>query len=85
MAPRQLSISSDDINALIYSYLEDSGFNHSSYSLRHEARLDASPNLNVRIPRGELVNLLTKALLYTEVEAHWQRVSSNSSVDYLLT
>lgn len=69
-----LRITSDDVNALIYSYLEDAGFSHTSYALRHEARLDSSPNLNVRIPRGELIKLLNKALLYSEAEAHFRRV-----------
>ena len=72
--PPNLRITSDDINALIYSYLEDAGYQHTSYALRHEARLDASPNLNVRIPRGELIKLLNKALLYSEAEAHFKRV-----------
>ncbi|KAG8900616.1 hypothetical protein FRB99_005947 [Tulasnella sp. 403] len=68
-----LKVTSDDINVLIYSYLEDAGFTHTSYALRHEARLDASPNLNVRMPRGELIKLLNKALLYSEAEAHFRR------------
>lgn len=70
-----LRITSDDINALVYSYLEDAGFQHTSYALRHEARLEDSPNLHVRIPRGELIKLLNKALLYSEAEAHFRRVS----------
>lgn len=74
-----LRITSDDVNALIYSYLEDAGFSHTSYALRHEARLDSSPNLNVRIPRGELIKLLNKALLYSEAEAHFRRDGSNSN------
>ncbi|KDQ20275.1 hypothetical protein BOTBODRAFT_62590 [Botryobasidium botryosum FD-172 SS1] len=71
--PPTLSISSDEINCLIYAYLEDSGFRHTSFCLRNEARLDVSPNLSVPIPRGEAVTLLRKALLYSEVEAHWRK------------
>lgn len=71
-----LRITSADINALIYSYLEDAGFAHTAYALRHEGQLDLSPNLNVRIPRGELIRLLNKALLYSEAEAHYRRVRS---------
>ncbi|KAG8883300.1 hypothetical protein FRB97_006864 [Tulasnella sp. 331] len=74
-----LKITSDDVNALVYSYLEDAGFQHTSYALRHEARLDSSPNLNVRIPRGELIKLLHKALLYSEAEAHFRRDGANSN------
>jgi len=37
-----------------------------------EGRLDKSPHFSKHIPRGELVELLSKALLYVEVEAHWK-------------
>ena len=48
------------------------GFQHSSFALRTEGRLDLSPHATTPIRRGELVDLLSKALLYTEVEAHWK-------------
>ncbi|KAG8774711.1 hypothetical protein FRC12_001859 [Ceratobasidium sp. 428] len=69
----QLNISSDEVNCLINSYLNDSGFQHTAFCLRQEARLDVSPNAKVHIPRGGLVTLLQKALLYIEVETHWRR------------
>jgi transducin (beta)-like 1 len=37
-----------------------------------EGRLESSPHFTKHIPRGELVELLSKALLYIEVEAHWK-------------
>lgn len=64
-------ILADEINCLIHAYLQDSGFEHSSYALRNEARLDYSQHTNTPVRRGELVDLLSKALLYTEVESHW--------------
>jgi transducin (beta)-like 1 len=48
------------------------GFQHSSFALRNEGRLDLSPHAKTPIRRGELIDLLSKALLYTEVEAHWK-------------
>lgn len=48
-----------------------SGFHHSAFSLRGEGRLEQSPNFQKIIPRGELIELLSKAQLYREVEAHW--------------
>lgn len=48
------------------------GFSHSAFSLRTEGRLEQSPHYSKNIPRGELVELLSKALLYVEVEAHWK-------------
>jgi len=44
------------------------GFDHTAYNLRHEAHLDHSPNINVSLPRGELISLLRKAMLFQESE-----------------
>lgn len=48
------------------------GFQHSAFAIRTEGRLERSPHFSKHIPRGELVELLSKALLYVEVEAHWK-------------
>ncbi|KIK70585.1 hypothetical protein GYMLUDRAFT_89601 [Collybiopsis luxurians FD-317 M1] len=66
------SITSDEINRLIYSYFRDSGFEHSAYTLVKEAQLERSPVFKKHVPRGELVELLSKSLLYNEVECHFQ-------------
>ncbi|KAI0756874.1 WD40 repeat-like protein [Daedaleopsis nitida] len=65
-------ITADEINCLIYAYFKDSGFQHSAFVLRAEGRLEHSPHYRKHVPRGELVELLSKALLFTEVEAHWK-------------
>ncbi|KAF9531829.1 WD40-repeat-containing domain protein [Crepidotus variabilis] len=65
-------ICSDEINCLIYSYFQDAGFNHSAFALRSEGRLQSSPYFSKHIRRGELIELLTKSLLYLEVESHWR-------------
>ncbi|EPT01568.1 hypothetical protein FOMPIDRAFT_1036248 [Fomitopsis schrenkii] len=67
-----ITITADEVNCLIHAYFEDSGFQHSAFVLRAEAQLSNSPSHNKHIHRGELVELLSKALLYTEVEAHWR-------------
>ncbi|KAL5536012.1 hypothetical protein ACEPAF_4106 [Sanghuangporus sanghuang] len=69
MAPL-IQITADEVNQIIYAYLQDSGFLHTAFALRVEGRLEQSKHFNEYIPRGELVELLTKALLYTEVETH---------------
>ena len=83
-------VTADEINCLIFSYLQDSGkrdesvisklcwqnlhpgFQHSAFVIRVEGRLEQSPHFSKHIPRGELIELLSKALLYLEVEAHWK-------------
>ncbi|KAF8910030.1 WD40 repeat-like protein [Gymnopilus junonius] len=72
MTAAPIIITADEINCLIYSYFQDSGFNHSAFALRNEGRLQNSPFFSKHIPRGELVDLLSKALLYLEVESHWR-------------
>ncbi|KAF5368495.1 hypothetical protein D9758_002147 [Tetrapyrgos nigripes] len=67
-----IQITSDEINRLIYSYFKDSGFEHSAFALAKEAHLERSPCFSKHVPRGELVELLSKSLLYTEVEYHFQ-------------
>jgi hypothetical protein len=75
---RDISITSDEINCLVYAYLQDSGFLHSAFALRSEAHLDRTPLSAQPVRRGELIDLLAKALLYSEVEHHWQPDHENS-------
>ncbi|KAF8079015.1 WD40 repeat-like protein [Lyophyllum atratum] len=67
-----LRISADEVNCLIYAYLLDSGFTHSAFAVKMEGQLDRSPHASKHIPRGELIELLGKSLLYLEVESHWK-------------
>lgn len=65
-------ITADEVNCLIHSYFQDSGFVHSAFVLRAEGHLEGSQHYGKHIPRGELIELLSKALLYSEAEAHWK-------------
>ncbi|KAJ7919314.1 WD40 repeat-like protein [Mycena leptocephala] len=67
-----IRMTADEINCLVYAFLVDSGFKHTAFSLCMEGRLENSPNFSKHIPRGELVDLLSKSLLYREVESHWK-------------
>ncbi|KAJ7157165.1 WD40 repeat-like protein [Mycena filopes] len=67
-----LRMTADEINCLVYAFLVDSGFKHTAFSLCMEGRLENSPSFSKHIPRGELVELLSKSLLYREVESHWK-------------
>ncbi|KAH8990194.1 WD40 repeat-like protein [Lactarius hatsudake] len=71
-AAAPITINADEVNCLIYAYLKDSGFQHTAFCLLNEGHLHHSVHLEKHIPRGELIELLIKALLYTEVEAHWR-------------
>ncbi|KAF5384996.1 hypothetical protein D9615_001189 [Tricholomella constricta] len=67
-----LRITADEVNCLIYAYLLDSGFTHAAFAVKMEAQLDRSPHASKHIRRGELVDMLSKSLLYIEVESHWK-------------
>ncbi|KAJ7242580.1 WD40-repeat-containing domain protein [Mycena haematopus] len=67
-----IRMTADEINCLVYAFLIDSGFKHTAFTLCMEGRLENSPNFSKHIPRGELVELLSKSLLYREVESHWK-------------
>ncbi|KCV68932.1 hypothetical protein H696_04352 [Fonticula alba] len=77
-----MSFTSDEVNLLIYRYLQESGFSHSSFVFSNESLLfqadiltepsaddgDVPPALN--IPPGALIALLQKGLQYVEIEWH---------------
>lgn len=46
---------------------------HTAFALVKEAALEQSPDYRKHIPRGELIELLGKALMYTEVESHFRK------------
>ncbi|KAF9513445.1 hypothetical protein BS47DRAFT_1393302 [Hydnum rufescens UP504] len=70
-AVKRQRITADEVNCLVYAYLQDSGFTHSAWALKGEAHLDNSPNAQIPIPRGEIITLFRKALLYMEAEETW--------------
>ncbi|KAJ7860520.1 WD40 repeat-like protein [Mycena leptocephala] len=65
-------MTSDELNCLVHAFLVDSGFKHTAFSLCKEGRLENSPSFAKHVPRGALVDLLSKSLLYGEVESHWK-------------
>nr|ADG65018.1 hypothetical protein [Drosophila pseudoobscura] len=63
-----MSFSSDEVNFLVYRYLQESGFLHSAYVFGIESNV-ARTNINGSlVPPAALLTILQKGLLYTEVE-----------------
>jgi len=63
-----MSFTSDEVNYLIYRYLSESGFAHSSYLFGLESHIvQTSINANL-VPPGALLSLIQKGLYYTEAE-----------------
>jgi len=65
-----MSFTSDELNFLIYRYLQESGFQHSAFTFGHES-LVVNSNINgTEVPPGALISFLQKGLQYKEIEAH---------------
>ena len=66
-----MSITSDEVNFLIYRYLVECGFSHSAYlfgnesSIIHNNTIDSS-----QVLPGALIHLIQKGLQYTELTTH---------------
>jgi len=63
-----MSISSDEVNFLVYRYLQESGFQHSAYTFGIESHI-AQSNINGGIvPPAALLAIVQKGVKYTEAE-----------------
>jgi len=63
-----MSITSDELNFLVYRYLHESGFRHSAFTFGCESMV-AKSNINgSKIPPGQLVNIIQKGIMYANLE-----------------
>lgn len=63
-----MSITSDEINLLVYWYLKESGFSHSAFVFGHESLVARSSVAEADVPYGSLIGLIQKGLEYAEIE-----------------
>ncbi|GAB4846937.1 WD40 repeat-containing protein hos15 [Ancistrocladus abbreviatus] len=71
------SISSVELNYLVFRYLQESGFTHAAFSLGYEAGINKCPIDGNLVPPGALITFVQKGLQYLEMEANL----SNSDTD----
>ncbi|XP_027355742.1 WD40 repeat-containing protein HOS15-like isoform X2 [Abrus precatorius] len=65
-----ISISSSELNYLVFRYLHESGFTHSAFAFGYEAGIENSRiDVNV-VPPGALVTFIQKGIQYLELEAN---------------
>lgn len=65
-----MSLSSDEINLLIQSYLQEFGYSHAAFAFGVESKIPLKENISSRyIPPGSLVYLIQKGIMYSEIEA----------------
>lgn len=65
-----MSIDSDHVNYLVYRYLQESGFQHSSFTFAQESGVARSSVANAKIPPGSLIGHLQRALNYVQAEVN---------------
>lgn len=67
--PAPLSLTSEELNYLIYRYLQECGFVHSAFTFAHESGVGrVRPRNSASIPPGALVMFLQKGLQYVGME-----------------
>ncbi|XP_046853364.1 F-box-like/WD repeat-containing protein TBL1XR1 [Xenia sp. Carnegie-2017] len=64
-----MAINSDEINFLVYRYLQESGFPHSAFSFGIESNSVHSSIDGVSVPSGALVSVIQKGVQFVEAEA----------------
>ncbi|SBS87900.1 LisH domain-containing protein, putative [Plasmodium ovale] len=69
----KIHLSSDEVNLLVYRYLVENGFVHTSYAFFNEGSISKNTyyiSHGDRLPSNALVSFLQKALIYIYIEYH---------------
>ncbi|KAJ1680032.1 hypothetical protein EV182_000815, partial [Spiromyces aspiralis] len=65
-----MPLTSSEVNYLVYRYLRESGFLHSSYIFQYESQIYKSQGEIPNVEPGKLIRVLQKGLQYMEIETH---------------
>jgi transducin (beta)-like 1 len=80
-----MSLTSDEVNFMVYKYLLESGFTHSAFTFANESFVNrtriAPGNEDQDIPAGALVAFVQKGLQYLELEANLNAENDNDDDD----
>uniref|UniRef100_A0A914D8B0 LisH domain-containing protein n=1 Tax=Acrobeloides nanus TaxID=290746 RepID=A0A914D8B0_9BILA len=63
-----MTFSSDEVNFLVYRYLEESGFHHSAYLFGTESNVFNAGIDATMVPKGALLSIIQKGIFFTEAE-----------------
>ncbi len=80
-APMQPALTSDVMNYLVYRYLQESGFSHTSFVFGHESRVTQTlidPNT---VPPGSLIAFVQRGMQYLELQANLDAQASSAPDD----
>ncbi|VFQ90121.1 unnamed protein product [Cuscuta campestris] len=79
-----LSLTSEDLNYLIFRYLHESGFTHTAFALGYEAGIHKSTIDGNLVPPGALVKFVQKGIQYLELEANLSNDDADLDEDFQL-
>ncbi|GAB5356072.1 hypothetical protein AAMO2058_000259300 [Amorphochlora amoebiformis] len=65
-----MSLTSEEVNFLVYRYLLESGFIHSAFAFGHESLITKSSIDGSKVIPGALISFIQKGLQFVEVETH---------------
>ncbi|BFG35862.1 hypothetical protein CerSpe_221360 [Prunus speciosa] len=78
------SITSVELNFLVFRYLQESGFTHSAFALGYEAGINKSTIDGNLVPPGALITFVQKGLQYLEMEANLSNSDADLDEDFSL-
>ncbi|KAK8936821.1 hypothetical protein KSP39_PZI012121 [Platanthera zijinensis] len=76
------SITSNELNFLVYRYLQESGFTHAAFALGYEAGINKTSIDGNLIPPGALITFVQKGLHYVELEANLESEKFDGDDDF---
>ncbi|RZB57209.1 WD40 repeat-containing protein HOS15 [Glycine soja] len=76
------SISSAELNYLVYRYLQESGFTHAAFTFGYEAGINKCSIDGNLVPSGALVTFIQKGLQYFEMEANLSNCDADLEEDF---
>ncbi|XP_004511879.1 WD40 repeat-containing protein HOS15-like [Cicer arietinum] len=76
------SITSDELNYLVFRYLQESGFTHSAFVFGNEGGIKKSPIDGNLVPPGALVTFVQRGLQFLEMEANLSNCDADFDEDF---
>nr|VDD28678.1 unnamed protein product [Brassica oleracea] len=76
------SLTSVEMNFLVFRYLQESGFTHAAFTLGYEAGINKSNIDGNMVPPGALVKFVQKGLQYMEMEANLTNGEMETEEDF---
>lgn len=78
------SMSSVELNYLVFRYLQESGFSHTAFAFGYEAGISKSPIDGNLVPPEALVKFVQKGVQYMEMEANLTNADVDEDEDFSL-